>query len=76
MSQVAIDTFVFEFQHGIEVRGINSHLARAVARLLADAGYEGARPVVQATTLKPSAENWQQTSDGLMVVVGHPSDAI
>jgi len=63
---------VFEYQHGIVVRGINSHLTRAVTEFLSDAGYNGVRSEIQVTTLQPSAENWEQANAGLMVIVGHP----
>jgi hypothetical protein len=64
---------VFKFHEGTEVRGINSHLVRTVTGFLTDAGFKDVRAAVQDTTLKPTAENWQQANDNLMIVVGHPT---
>jgi hypothetical protein len=75
ISQRAYETFVFnEFPKGIEVRGINSHFARAISQLLVDGGCTDAKPVVKSTKLTPSAENWQQANAGLMIVVGYSED--
>jgi hypothetical protein len=76
MNQRAYETFVFnEFPTGIEIRGNNSHFTRAITQSLIDAGYTDAKPVIRSTTtLTPSAENWKQANEGVMIVVGYAAD--
>jgi hypothetical protein len=72
INQRAYETFVFnEYPVGIEVRGINSHFTRTITQSLIGVGYSDARPVIISTTLEPSAENWEQANQGIMIVVGY-----
>jgi hypothetical protein len=72
VSQRAYETFVpSEYPTGIEIRGINSNFTRTVTSLLIEAGYSDAKPVIALTTLNPSAENWDQANQRVMIVVGY-----
>jgi hypothetical protein len=59
---------------GIEIRGINSDFTRTVTKFLTDAGYSAANPVITATTLKPSAEIWDQANQEILIAVGYYGD--
>ena len=53
-----MDTYApLEYREGIQVKGVNSNLVRAVVECLTEFGLKDVRPGVEKTTLQPSDVN-------------------